>query len=147
MTHRFCPRPDRGDALLQAPSDRGRTGRGSACHWPRCRFPERPALPLAHLLRVPVVISTALAWCVSVLFAYFTNRKWVFHSTADGRRAVLKEMAAFFSCRLGTGVLDLGIMYVFADQLQFHDVAVKAVSNILVIVLNYVFSKVLIFRH
>ncbi|MBQ6376505.1 MAG: GtrA family protein [Lachnospiraceae bacterium] len=102
---------------------------------------------LAHLLRVPVVISTALAWCVSVLFAYFTNRKWVFHSTADGRRAVLKEMAAFFACRLGTGVLDLGIMYVFADQLQFHDVAVKAVSNILVIVLNYVFSKVLIFRH
>ena len=102
---------------------------------------------LAHLLRVPVVISTALAWCVSVLFAYFTNRKWVFHSTADERRAVLKEMAAFFACRLGTGVLDLGIMYVFADQLQFHDVAVKAVSNILVIVLNYVFSKVLIFRH
>ena len=102
---------------------------------------------LAHLLHAPVVFSTALAWCISVLFAYITNRKWVFHSAAEGRAAILKELAAFFACRLGTGVLDLGIMYLFADRMQINDVAVKAASNILVIILNYVFSKVIIFRY
>ncbi len=100
----------------------------------------------AHPLHLHVMISTIVAWVASVLFAYITNRIWVFHSTATTSVAILKEVIAFFSCRLATGVLDWVCMYVFVDLLAWNDLLVKCGANVLVIVLNYVASKVLIFR-
>lgn len=92
------------------------------------------------------VFSTAAAWALSVLFAYYTNRKWVFGSKASGPRGVLGEMAAFFAARLFSGLLDIGIMFVFVDLWHYNDSAVKIASNVIVIALNYVFSKLFIFR-
>ena len=100
----------------------------------------------AHPLHLHIMISTIVAWVASVLFAYITNRIWVFHSIATTSAAILKEVIAFFSCRLATGVLDWVCMYVFVDLLAWNDLLVKCGANVLVIVLNYVASKVLIFR-
>lgn len=100
----------------------------------------------AHVLGMGVMISTITAWILAVLFAYFTNRKWVFHSEARGINNISKEIAAFFGCRLTTGVLDWLLMYIFVDRLHFNDVFIKTAANILVIVLNYIASKLLIFR-
>lgn len=100
----------------------------------------------AHVLGMGVMISTVTAWILAVLFAYFTNRKWVFHSEARGIECISKEIAAFFSCRLTTGVLDWLMMYVFVERLHFNDVLIKTIANILVIVLNYIASKWIIFR-
>ena len=100
----------------------------------------------AHPLAVPTEVSAVIAWVASVLFAYLTNRKWVFESRVAGAAAVIKEMGAFFACRAGTGLLDVGIMYLFVTAWGFPDMPVKIASNVLVIVLNYVASKVLIFR-
>ena len=90
--------------------------------------------------------STIIAWVLSVLFAYLTNRKWVFHSQAHGAQEILKEITSFFGCRLATGVLDWACMLFFVDILKYNDVLIKILANVLVIVLNYVASKVVIFK-
>ena len=100
----------------------------------------------AKTFGLSTVVSTAIAWVAAVLFAYITNRKWVFHSKATGAAAIVKEMVSFFVCRLLTGVLDIGIMKLFVDILGFNDVIVKVASNIIVIILNYVASKLVIFK-
>lgn len=92
-------------------------------------------------------VSTVIAWVLSVLFAYVTNRKYVFESKAVGFVPILKETAGFFLCRLATGLLDLAIMVVCVDLLHFNDMIIKILSNIVVIVLNYVASKLLIFKN
>lgn len=100
----------------------------------------------AHLLKLGVQPSTIIAWVLSVLFAYLTNRKWVFNSQAHGAKEILKEITSFFGCRLATGVLDWACMLFFVDILKYNDVLIKILANVLVIVLNYVASKVVIFK-
>ena len=92
------------------------------------------------------VLSTVLAWVISVLFAYITNRKYVFESKAFGFSGIFKETLNFFACRIATGLLDVAIMFLFVDVLHFNDMIIKIASNIVVIILNYVASKLLIFN-
>lgn len=101
---------------------------------------------MAYPFKFPTIFSTVVAWIVSVLFAYVTNRKWVFHSSANGAKEIIKEIGSFFSCRLATGFVDLGCMWIFVDILNFNDVVIKILSNVLVIILNYIASKLFIFR-
>ena len=100
-----------------------------------------------HILGTGVMFGTVAAWALAVLFAYLTNRTMVFHSSAAGAQAVLKEIPSFFGCRLGTGVVDWVIMFVFVTVLRFNDMIVKIAANIIVIVLNYVLSKFVIFKN
>ncbi len=90
--------------------------------------------------------ATALAWFFSVLFAYLTNKKFVFQSQDWHLSTIFREGFSFFSCRVLTGLLDLGIMLLFVDVLHWPDLPVKVASNVIVIVLNYVASKLFIFR-
>ena len=90
--------------------------------------------------------SSLLAWAAAVTFAYVTNRQWVFGSGSFGIRQVLGEMAAFFGCRVLTGILDLAVMFVGVSMLGFADMYIKALSNILVILMNYAASKMVIFK-
>lgn len=99
----------------------------------------------ARVLNFGTMPSTVIAWFLSVLAAYLTNRKWVFHSEAKGFSEIFREVVVFFGCRIATGVLDWLMMLVFVDNLYFNDIIMKALANVIVIVLNYVFSKVLIF--
>lgn len=101
---------------------------------------------MAHPLNMEVMPSTIVAWFAAVLFAYLTNRKWVFHSSASGSAEIIKELASFFGCRLATGVVDWACMYLFVDVLTWNDMFVKLAANILVIILNYIASKLLIFK-
>ncbi len=100
----------------------------------------------AYVLMQATMLSTIIAWIAAVLFAYITNRKWVFHSQAYGVVSIMKEIVSFFSCRLATGIIDWLCMYIFVDVLHANGVLIKFVANIIVIVLNYVASKLLIFR-
>ncbi len=102
---------------------------------------------LARSLGLSTGMSTTLAWILSVLTAYLTNRSWVFGSQATSLGEILHEAASFFLCRFATGLLDLAIMVVSVDLLGFPDLPTKLVSNVLVIVLNYVASQFLIFHH
>ena len=100
----------------------------------------------AHLFSMGVMASTIFAWIAAVLFAYITNRKWVFHSEVKGVTAILRETVAFFGCRLATGILDWIMMFILVDCLHLNDLAIKILANIMVIILNYMASKIVIFR-
>ena len=101
---------------------------------------------LANPLGVSYLWATAIAQIASILFAYVTNRIWVFQSKARGFREVSLEMLRFFGARGISFFLDLGCMYVGVDLLHINDTWMKLLANILVIIANYVFSKVFVFR-
>lgn len=101
---------------------------------------------LVHPIGLSTMFGTVSAWFISVLFAYVTNRKWVFHSESVTSREIFGEVVSFFGCRLATGIIDWLCMFVFVQVLNLNDMFIKIVANILVVVLNYVASKLLIFR-
>lgn len=90
-------------------------------------------------------VPTVIAWLLSVIFAYLTNRRFVFQSKARGK-TVLKEAGSFFTARVMSGVMDVIIMAVFADWVGFDDRVVKLASNVLVVIFNYIASKLVVFR-
>lgn len=100
----------------------------------------------AHMLSFNTMISTVIAWILAVLFAYVTNRKWVFYSTAKTHKEIIMEMLYFFGCRLATGIIDWACMYIYVELLNWNDVVVKFSANVFVIILNNFASKVVILR-
>ena len=91
-------------------------------------------------------ISNIIAWILAVAFAYITNKLWVFDSKSWKMSVLRREVTAFVSCRLATGIMDLVIMYICVDILGWHAMLMKLASNVLVIILNYIFSKLIIFK-
>ena len=102
---------------------------------------------LAHILNLPVIVSTIIAWILAVFFAYISNRKLVFDSKAETKKEISKEIISFFSCRLLTGLFDLLGMYILVDKLKLNDMVIKIILNVIVIILNYVFSKLIVFKN
>lgn len=100
----------------------------------------------AHPLNLGTMPSTIAAWFLAVLFAYITNRKWVFHSNAITTPEITRELISFFGCRIATGIVDWLCMFIFVAVLGWNDVIIKFLANVLVIILNYVASKLIIFR-
>ena len=103
-------------------------------------------LGATRLVGMGTTAANALAWLLAVLFAYLTNRTWVFESQARGAREIGAELLRFMAGRVATGLMDIAIMYVSVDLLGANDVVMKILSNVLVIILNYVISKLMVFR-
>ena len=97
-------------------------------------------------LRMSNTLSNVIAWILAVTFAYLTNKVWVFESKSWKMDVLKKEVTAFISCRVATGVMDLLIMYICVDIMNWHAMLMKIISNVLVIILNYIFSKLVIFK-
>lgn len=91
-------------------------------------------------------VGNAMAWFVSVLFAYLTNRVWVFHSHFTTMSALTKEVVSFFSVRAATLVMDAGIMWIGVSLLQQNEILTKLVDQVVVVLANYFFSKWFVFR-
>lgn len=100
----------------------------------------------AHSTGTSVVVASIIAWIISVLFAYITNKIWVFRSKTWRINELFKEFISFITARLATGALDILIMFLFVTLLGFNDLIVKVISNVIVIILNYVLSKMVVFR-
>lgn len=95
---------------------------------------------------IDALISNVISWILAVLTAYITSRIWVFRSTADTRGAVIKEIINFFGGRAATLAIEELIILVFVTWLQFNSLAVKLAAQVIVVLLNYVFSKLWIFK-
>ncbi len=93
-----------------------------------------------------VMLSNAAAWILSVLFAYVTNKIWVFESRSFKAGVLARELASFVGCRLFSGAVDMGVVWLGVTVLSINDMIVKIISNIIVIILNYFASKLWIFR-
>ena len=93
------------------------------------------------------VAVNVVAWVLSVAFAYGTNRKYVFQSKAEGRQALLREIGLFVSARLLSLVLfDVLGMYICMTVFAMNDLIAKLLLNVLVVIFNYVASKLVVFQ-
>ncbi|UWD49986.1 GtrA family protein [Clostridioides difficile] len=92
------------------------------------------------------MIANAFAWIIAVLFAYVTNKFFVFESKKVEIKFLFKEFLSFVGFRLLSGIIEMVIMYIMIDLLFVNDIIVKVFTNVVVIVLNYLFSKMIIFR-
>lgn len=91
------------------------------------------------------LVANLISWLLAVLFAFLTNKTWVFQSGGQ-EKGFLSLMLSFYAGRLVTlGVEEL-LLLVFITWLGFNSMAVKIAAQIVVIVLNYVISKLLVFR-
>ncbi|MCO6543689.1 MAG: GtrA family protein [Lactobacillus sp.] len=90
--------------------------------------------------------ANVIAWLLSVIFAYLTNKQFVFNSHQSSKKAVLKELESFFFFRFLSLIIDMGILKVGIGIMQANSLIVKLLDNIIVVVANYVFSKVFIFK-
>ncbi len=95
-------------------------------------------------LSVNELAANAVAWVFSVLIAFATNKKWVFTSSVGG--CLWRQMLTFFGGRAATLVLEEVILAVFVTMLELNSIAVKIAAQVIVIILNYVISKLLVFR-
>lgn len=96
-------------------------------------------------LGMDALIANIFSWIIAVSFAYVTNRIWVFKSDATTGKDVLKEMGRFVSGRIATLLAEEAILLVFVKWLHFDSMAVKVVAQVIVILLNYVISKLWVF--
>ena len=90
--------------------------------------------------------ANVIAWVSAVLFAYITNRIWVFRSRQRGVVAIMGELCTFAGGRVITFLLQEALVAIFFDWLGLNRYAVKLIAAVLVVVLNYIISKLLVFR-
>jgi len=101
---------------------------------------------LLRLVHVEFNTSNVLAWLFAVIFAYVTNKIFVFESKTNNKKDTFKEASSFFGFRLLSLVMDLAFMNIAVMLLHLNEFWMKILSNIIVIIANYVFSKVFIFK-
>ncbi|MDD3206523.1 MAG: GtrA family protein [Lachnospiraceae bacterium] len=97
-------------------------------------------------LGINYMVANVISWILAVLFAYITNRIFVFKSKVRDIKGILKELWMFVACRLSTGVMEVVIMFVGVSLLKCNDLLVKGAAQVLVILTNYILSKILIFK-
>ena len=90
--------------------------------------------------------SNTVAWILSVMFAFITNKIWVFKSKSFEFSKLAVELSGFITARLSTWLLETVIMFVGVDILKGYWLIAKVIASVLVVILNYVFSKLFIFR-
>ena len=103
-------------------------------------------LPCYNLLGLSSSVSNVMAWAVAVAFAYVTNKPFVFHSHDWSRETVIPELTKFIGTRLGSGGLETVILLIAVDWLGMNGNLWKIVTSVLVVIINYVGSKLLVFR-
>lgn len=89
------------------------------------------------------MISNVISWIVSVSFAYITNRIFVFKSKSDD---IILEIYQFFKYRIFSFLIDVLFMYILVELINVDDMISKIIVQVIVIVLNYVFSKLFVFK-
>lgn len=92
---------------------------------------------------IELQIANIISWITCVTFAYITNRIYVFDSK---NKNILTEMVKFYSSRLTTLFLDMLFMYIFVTKFNFNDKIIKIIVQIIIIILNYILSKLLVFK-
>lgn len=101
---------------------------------------------LTEGLRVHYLAGTGIAWALSVLFAFFTNKIFVFQSKSWAWRVALRELWQMVASRLFSLGLEMAIMWFFVDTLGCPHLVVKLAANVVVVIVNYILSKWVIFK-
>ena len=102
---------------------------------------------LNYMFNISNATSNVIAWILGATFAYVTNKYFVFKSKVSTKIELLKEIAYFYGCRVLTLIIDEAIMIIAVDKWGWNALFMKILANIIVIILNFVFSKILIFKN
>lgn len=97
-------------------------------------------------LGINALIANVLSWILAVLFAFFTNRVWVFAARTETVSEFGRQLVRFFGGRIATLLAEEAILAVFVTWLEFDSIAVKLAAQAAVMILNYVISKWIVFR-
>jgi len=103
-------------------------------------------LPVYNLLGLSAAVSNAIAWVAAVAFAYLTNKPFVFKSHDWSAKTVLPELTKFVSCRVASGAMETVVLFLAVDTLGWNGNLWKLVTSVGVVILNYVASKLVVFR-
>jgi putative flippase GtrA len=103
-------------------------------------------LPCYNLLHFSASVSNVIAWVFAVAFAYLTNKPFVFKSHDWSAKTVVPELTKFVGSRIVSGVLETAIIFVTVDVLGWNGNVMKLVTSVLVVIFNYVASKLLVFK-
>lgn len=99
-----------------------------------------------RVIHMEQLLANLIAWVAAVIFAYVANKLYVFESHTDSASALVKEIFNFVLMRVASLVVDQAIIWLLVKQLGLYDLLCKLISNVVVVVLNYVFSKLFIFK-
>ena len=91
-------------------------------------------------------LINAIAWIISVVFAYITNKFFVFNSSYINKDVIIEEFIKFMNCRLISGLSEVVLLFLFVDLLLMNDIVAKLIIGVLVALINFIFSKVFIFK-
>ncbi|AJA47768.1 hypothetical protein CPAST_c16980 [Clostridium pasteurianum DSM 525 = ATCC 6013] len=101
---------------------------------------------LTALLGFNYIYASIIAWIIAVIFAFITNKLYVFKSEKKDFKSITKEAISFFTFRILTLGLDLGTMFLMVQIIKTNDILAKIAANVLVILANYFASKLIIFK-
>jgi putative flippase GtrA len=102
-------------------------------------------LPLYNWVGLSATVSNAVAWVFAVAFAFLTNKPFVFKSHDWSMKTVMPELTKFLGCRIGSGLMETAIIFLTVDLLRFDGNVMKLFTSVLVVAVNYVGSKLLVF--
>lgn len=102
--------------------------------------------PLLYLIDLPASASNGFAWFFAVLFAFVTNKRFVFNSRDWHIKKIACELLRFLGCRALSGVLETIILLVAVDLLSCNGFIWKIVASTMVVILNYIGSKLFVFK-
>lgn len=103
-------------------------------------------LPCYNLWNLSAAGSNGIAWVAAVIFAFFTNKPFVFQSRDWSAGTVLPELGKFALCRVGSGLMESGALFLTVDCMHWNGNWMKLLFSVAVVILNYVGSKLLVFR-
>lgn len=103
-------------------------------------------LPLYNIAHFSAAASNCIAWIAAVAFAYLTNKPFVFKNNDWTLANVIPELLRFIGCRIGSGAAETLIIYITVDMLCWNGNVIKLFTSVLVVVLNYIGSKMFVFR-
>ena len=103
-------------------------------------------LPVYNLVGLSAALSNAITWVVAVAFAYLTNKPFVFKSHDWSAKIVIPELTKFVGCRVASGAAETLILLLTVDILHWNGNLWKLVTSVLVVVMNYIASKLVVFR-
>ena len=102
--------------------------------------------PVHNLLKFSAAVSNVIAWIIAVIFAFFTNKPFVFKSNDWSKEVMIPEALKFVGCRISSGIIETLILLLFVDILSVNGNSMKIVTSVVVVILNYFGSKLLVFR-
>ena len=97
---------------------------------------------LSEIFRINVLVANIITWIIAVYFAFSVNRKFVFKSNGN----FTSELIQFYLGRVVTLVVEQAMLYIFIIRLMFNNMAIKSIAQVVIIILNYIISKFIVFK-